>query len=287
MSVIRVVLMIVAVSMVSGCALLDSGLHNNPQRTGRSTSLVEYLYPDGEIPPEEDSAAPHLRLPLRVGLAFVPARVHSRVGPTAAERTRLLEDVRSQFVGLDYVEDIVVIPETYLGAAGNSAGMQQVARTFGVDVMALVSYDQVTHTQQNEQALMYWTLVGAYIFEGTDHETRTFIDLAVVDVATRQLLLRAPGYNERKGDVTLARENESLRRNSREAMKSASEEMQRNLAVELARFEQRMRNQPDDIQVSWREGSGGGSAGLPMLALMGALLLGRRLRAGQSAGASR
>ncbi len=43
-------------------------------RRGVSSSLVDYLYPDGQVPPKHEETTPHLRLPLTVGLAFVPSQ---------------------------------------------------------------------------------------------------------------------------------------------------------------------------------------------------------------------
>ena len=41
-------------------------------RSGVSSSLVDYLYPAGEVPPAVEDSVPYLELPLRVGIAFVP-----------------------------------------------------------------------------------------------------------------------------------------------------------------------------------------------------------------------
>jgi rhombotail lipoprotein len=55
---------------LTGCAQLgcwsSCGAHAQ-----NSSSLVEYLYPHGEAAPQEN-AIPQLRIPLRVGLAFLP-----------------------------------------------------------------------------------------------------------------------------------------------------------------------------------------------------------------------
>lgn len=267
MNTVRISLITLVVLACSGCAWLGENLRGE-RRAGASTSLVGFLYPDGEVPPDVATRVPHLELPLKVGLAFVPATTPSYLGPSPADRLQVLEDVRAAFEGLDYVDSITVIPETYLRGARGASGLQQVARVFDVDVMALVSYDQVSTTRENAQALMYWTIVGAYVFEGTDHDTRTFVDLAVVDVATSKLLLRAPGFDERSGDATLARQGDSLRRNSNAGLRLASERMQANLAVELVAFEERMKAEPDDIELSWRGGGGAfGPAGIVALLL--------------------
>lgn len=262
----------VTLCTLAGCELLDTTFPAE-RRSGASTSLVGYLYPDGEVPPDIAERVPHLQLPLRVGLAFVPSRGYDHDGPTEADKVRLLENVRAQFEALDYIDSIRVIPETYLRGAPGIDGMQQVARVFDVDVMALVSYDQVSRTASNTQSLMYWTIVGAYVFEGTDHDTRTFIDLAVVDVATSKLLLRAPGFDERRGDVTLVRANDALQRNSVRGFNAAAESLGDNLATELAAFERRLEAGPEDVQVSWR--GGGGASGALLIGMLVALLAAR------------
>jgi hypothetical protein len=57
----------VAISLTA-CA----GLFGSSKREGVSSSLVDYLYPDGEEPPGRAVNVPNLELPLKVGLAFVP-----------------------------------------------------------------------------------------------------------------------------------------------------------------------------------------------------------------------
>lgn len=271
---LQLTLVFIALLGLSGCAFLEYG-SNERQRGGSSTSLVGYLYPDGDIPPDVAERVPHLELPLNVGLAFVPANSRFQSGPSEADKNKLLEDVRAQFVGLNYVDAIQVIPETYLRGARGVEGMQQVARAFDVDVMALISYDQVTYTTENPESLLYWTIVGAYLFEGTDHDTRTFVDLAVIDVATSKLLMRAPGFDERRGDTTLARQSKSLRSQSVRGFNAASVVLKQNLAVELVAFEERMKSKPEDVKVSWR--GGGGASGIWVLLGLGLLLM-RRTR---------
>ena len=41
-------------------------------RQGSSSSLVDFLYPDGSVPPEPARELPYLELPISVGIAFVP-----------------------------------------------------------------------------------------------------------------------------------------------------------------------------------------------------------------------
>lgn len=271
---LRIITLTLASLSLSACALFN-GPWDGERRSGASTPLVDFLYPDGAIPPDVAERVPHLNLPLKVGLAFIPDKGYSGALASAASREAMLGSVREKFLSLDYVDQIQVIPSAYLHSGRGRLGLQQVAGIHGVDVMALVSYDQVTSVYENKRALTYWTIVGAYIFEGTDHDTRTFVDLAVIDVATGKLLLRAPGFNDRRGDTTLVEANTALRNNSERGFEEALAMLNQNLSVELAQFEARMKSEPEDITMSWR--GGGGAANVALLLGLCGLGVRRRL----------
>ena len=67
-------------------------------RRGVSSSLVDYLYPDGQVPPEHEETTPHLRLPLTVGLAFVPPGQQLSRSLPEAQKTFLLEKVKKKII---------------------------------------------------------------------------------------------------------------------------------------------------------------------------------------------
>ncbi len=248
------------VVLTTSCSSLW-GLGGSGTRHGTSSSLVDYLYPQGEVPPDVSSTIPHLHLPLRVGVAFVPGTQWSSA-ISEATKMQLLENVKQQFGDRDYIEHIEVIPDTYLRSSKGITGMQQVARLYGADVMALVSYDQVAITEDNAASLFYWTIVGAYFIKGTDNEVQTFVDTAVFDVSTARLLFRAPGTDTSRKHSTAVDTGEAIR-NSRDASFSyAMDGMTENLAVELDGFRERAMEDPTVANVQWKEGSGGGSFGL-------------------------
>ncbi len=255
------------IALVSACTWLwqESGYQ---QREGVSSSLVDYLYPKGEVPPERETTIPRLELPLRVGIAFVPA--DSQYSGTLSEATKndLLNQVKGRFVDLDYVEHIEVIPETYLRSSKGFEGLQQVARLYGVDVMALVSYDQVAATADTKASILYWTIVGAYVIEATANEVQTFVDTAVFDIATQKLLFRAPGINRREFRSTAVENPEKLREQRTEGFTAAMADMTNNLATELDRFEERLEQEPTLAQVEWSEDADGGGAAADWLALL-------------------
>ena len=98
-----------------------------------------------------------------------------------------------------FVAQIVVIPDYYLRNETGFEGLKGVQRLYDVDIMALVSYDQVTHRDDNSLSLGYLTIVGAYLLKGSRHDVTTLMDLAVVDPASRALILRAGGTDSRHG----------------------------------------------------------------------------------------
>ncbi|MCL4781100.1 MAG: rhombotarget lipoprotein [Gammaproteobacteria bacterium] len=257
-----------AVVVLGGCTAWFDAFTPAVTRTGVSSSLVDYLYPDGQIPPDFDEQVPRLKLPLRVGIAFVPQPSQAgSEGPAEALKNEVLQKVREQFKARKYIASIEVIPDTYLRSTRGFEGMQQVARLYAVDVMALVSYDQLAATGDNKLALTYWTIVGAYVIKGTENQTQTFVDTAVFDVASRKLLFRAPGVDNRERTSTAIEAAEVSRAVRAESFAAAMASMGTNLAAELDRFEQRLKDEPEIASVEWKAGSGGGG-GSPDPALL-------------------
>lgn len=264
---VRVVAAVAVATVVGGCAgtggfcVWDCG-----SRTTRSTSLVQYLYPDGAVP---EPAVPRLQLPLRVGLAFLPGG-YGPEGVDEQRRRDLLESVKSRFAAKPYVSEIVVIPETYLRTGRDALPIDQVSRLYSLDLVALVAYDQVAHREENALAVSYLTIVGAYLLPGSRHEVHTLVDLAVVDPATRQLVLRAGGASTGKGTSTLAGQQRELRTDQAAGFEDAVAKMSDNLVVELDRFEREVKDGRARVQVSQRDGQQGGAGDLGVL---GALAL--------------
>ncbi len=255
-------------TLLTGCSALWnwSGGH----RQGASSSLVDYLYPAGEVPPPVSQTVPHLELPLSVGLAFVPGQ--NPYGTISeATKMQLLEKVKGQFLDRPYIGHIEVIPDTYLRSSKGVTGMQQVARVYGVDVMALVSYDQVAVSEENPSGFLYWTIVGSYFIKATSNEVQTFVDTAVFDVNTARLLFRAPGADTMSDRSTLVEAGETVRRARDTSFGTAMRQMSANLAAELDQFEERVKSDPTVASTAWKEGHGGGGS-FSVIALLGLLL---------------
>jgi rhombotail lipoprotein len=253
------------VLMMAGCSTLWNW--GAETRSGVSSSLVDYLYPAGEVPPDIQDTIPYLELPLRVGIAFVPPQ-GGRSAISEATKVELLENVKAEFIDREFIEHIEVIPETYLRSSKGINGMQQVARLYGVDVMALVSYDQVAVSEDNAASFLYWTIVGSYVIKATSNEVQTFVDTAVFDVKTARLLFRAPGLDRSSDRSTLVESSEVVRKTRDASFAAAMASMTQGLAMELDRFRERVKEDATVANVEWKPGSGGGSVGIGFLLLL-------------------
>ncbi len=232
-------------------------------QTARYTSnVVDYLYPEGaeaQVP-----SIPHLSLPLKVGVAFVPGE-ESYYAPhsiTEQQKMELSERIAAEFRDLEFVEHIELIPSAYLSAGGGFTNLDQIQAMYGVDVMALISYDQVQHTDEDWLSLSYWSIVGMYVIEGEENDTSTMVDAAVFDIKSRKLLFRAPGLSHVEGTATPINQSEQLRLDSLEGLQLASDDLVLKLRGELIRFQERVKDAPEEYVIEHEPGYvGGGSTG--------------------------
>ncbi len=261
----RFLIFMTFITTLNGCALFGEYRERHVQ----STSLVSFLYPKGKVP-MKDKPNPVLNLPLRVGLAFIPDN-RSQTTITLATKNELLENVKHAFDGKAYVDEIIIIPEIYLQGSGGYGTLDQVNNLYQLDVIALVSYDQIVNGRDNLLSLSYLTIVGAYILPGSGFDVSTMIDLAVIDVPSRSILFRSAGTNLLdKNIVAGAYTSQAYRKKQNKGFIMAMQQMQANLHLELNKFEQRLRKRdPNDrIQVRHREGYSGGSVSTLMIALL-------------------
>jgi rhombotail lipoprotein len=259
---------------LSGCASWS----DSNSRTQRGT-VVEYLYPKGERPTLAP-AIPELRLPLRVGIAFVPGE---RFGDLSeAERNLLLNKVKAAFANRPYISAIEVIPGAYLRAGGGFDNLQQAARMFNVDVVTLLSYDQVQFNDSNRLSLLYWTIVGAYLVNGDQYDVNTLVDASVFDVSSRTLLFRAPGTSQIKGSSPLVKFSEVSREARSEGFRKAIDSLIPQLDQQLESFKIRVKEEKVARVVEKPGYSGGdsGLAGLGLIGLAAALAVARKRRGG-------
>jgi rhombotail lipoprotein len=240
-------------------ALTGCGYYFKQQRHHNS-SVFQYLYPDreGYI---ETPGIPRLALPLKVGIAFVPEET-GPAGQTLTEKDKmeLMAEVSSYFKKYDFVKSIEIIPSAYLVQKGSFANLYQIRTMYGVDVITLVSYDQMQFTDEGIASISYWTIVGAYIVPGEKNDTHTMVDASVYDIQSRKMLFRAPGVSHIKSKATLVNLSEQLRGDSLQGFKDASKDLIVNLEMQLELFKEKVKESPADYQVVYNPGyTGGGS----------------------------
>ncbi len=239
--------------LAPGCLL------RNESRSSHATSVIQFLYPNDDHH-VETPGIPVLSLPLRVGVAFVPGAGEFNSDLSAEAKAELLKRVAAEFKGLPYIKSIEVIPPSYLRPSGGFENLDQIRTMFGVDVIALVSYDQIQFTHEGLMSLAYWTIVGAYVVEGERNDTQTLMDCVVLDIASRKMLFRAPGTSRIKADATPIDLSEELRRDSRRGFEQADNEMIAGLKTELENFKVRVKESPDEFKVEHKPGyTGAGS----------------------------
>ena len=266
--------LLVIVVLLAGCETLSWFGGSGGPRQGSSSSLVDYLYPNGEEPPPVDQQIPTLTLPLRVGLAFVPTNAQGNNPLSEARKTELLGRTKTAFQGREYLREIVVIPDTYLRSSRGFDAVDQIARLYKLDVIALVSHDQIAQSSDRSSSFLYWTIVGAYVVEGTQNEVQTLVDTAVFDIPTRSLLFRAPGIDKVTKDATLIGTPEQVRKTQDESFGRAMDQMTGNLDKELEVFRQRIASEgAAKVVHAGSAGPGSGSGSVDGLVVFALLLL--------------
>ncbi|WP_445773150.1 rhombotarget lipoprotein [Shewanella sp.] len=229
-----------SVCLLSSCSMMVS------QQAGKqsvSSSLMDFLYPKKEDRAVLNEEIPVLTLPVKVGIAFVPSSGWQNRSMHKKDEYELLEKVKASFVKYDYIDRIEVIPSTYLAGGEGFTTLEQVGRLYNVDVIALVSYDQVTQSVENNAALLYWTIVGMYVIPGNENTIQTFVDTAVFDIKSRKMLFRAPGISKLEKRTTAIGIDETIAEKSMEGFDIAVKDMTKNLDDELARFKVRVKEE--------------------------------------------
>ncbi len=264
-------------------ALLALALGCAHSSHSRSTSLVDFLYPKGSRQPALQPTVPHLRLPLRVGVAFVPqgyARYSEHSprdtvggGITEQQQIDLMRGVAERFAEETTVESIELVPGAYLRPYGGFANLDQLRRLYALDLIVLLSYDQVQFTDQGWDSLSYWTLVGAYMVPAERNATHTLLDAAVFDIESRKLLFRAPGTSTVSGRATPVNLGEDLRRDAARGFDEAARDLAANLDAALVDFRARVKENPAEVRVTNRSGGTyAGDGGWALLLLVAPLV---------------
>lgn len=264
-------LLLVSVLLMAGCS---------SQQVGTKSSVVDYLYPKEKGKVVEPSM-PVLKLPIKLGIAFVPeqsARSHGSnfwagyseisSGLTETKKSQIIGQVSSYFKKYNFIGEIQEIPTAYLTPGGSFANLEQIKTMHGVDVIALVSYDQVQFTDASFLSVSYWTIVGAYLVSGEKNDTNTLMDTVVYDIASKKMLFRAPGTSIVKGRSTPVNLSEELRADSLKGFEQAAKNMIVNLDVELAKFREKAKQNPEQIKVVRSSISSGGGGAMDLWTLV-------------------
>ncbi len=263
---------LVAIIILAGCA------HH---QSSQSTSVVDFLYPEGTSQALERNI-PQLRLPLTVGVAFVPENYFaSNQTLTPLKQEQILREVAQRFENQPFIEQIEMIPSAYLRPKGGFANLQQLKRLYHIDVIALISYDQMQFTDQTKASIAYWTLVGAYLIKGEQNDTHTLMDTAVFDIDSQQLLFRAPGSHQLKSSATPIDLEHELRQNSAASFDHAATQMVDNLELALQRFKDEVKNKPEKVQLQYKHSASYGAGtidGILMMLLVGFALCWLKIR---------
>lgn len=254
----RLVILTIIILLLTACSDLWN-IGNYKKRQGSASSLVEYLYPDGRIPPGIMEKIPQIKVPMSLGIAFVPNHSYNRssYSLTEAHKNALLEKIKKQFISRPEIQAIKIIPSHYLIRKGGYNDLRRIAALYGVEQVALVSYDQTAFIHHNPLSLTYWTIVGAYIIPGNSHNLQTFVDIAVIDVRTTKLILRAAGQHSIKHVSTAVAQRASFRKISQKSFTEAVQLMSTNLDTALEEFKVRLRQGSKEAKITYAPGYSG------------------------------
>jgi rhombotail lipoprotein len=271
----------------------------------RRAGVLDYLYPSGAKPePPQDV---HLAIPLRVGVAFAPASSEGQsmsqplftlsggfnygISLDESDKQRLLQRVVDAFKGTEGVQSIQIIPSTYLKPGGGFENVDQLRSLLGIDLIAILSYEQSQYQEYNKASFTYWTLVGAYVVKGNKNDTHTFVDTSVFDIPSRALLFNAAGQCKNTASATALEASEQLRKDSLAGFQKAVDDMIVQLQGALVAFREQGKSGTvhgagtPGLSVSHADGAGGGggtgagASGLELLAAFALLACASRRRA--------
>jgi rhombotail lipoprotein len=199
-------------------------------------SLIDYLYPNVQAPQEEPvaPAAVDITLPAKVGIAFAPDQVALL---SEKDKLELLQRIKAEFTRYPQFSAVEVIPSQHLSMGGGFANLDQLRLMYGIDLAALISYDQMQHTDQGFKSISYWTIVGMYVIEGEKNDTNTMMDISLFHIPSRKMLLHAAGTSQVKESATIINLSEQLRSDSLSGFSQATDNMINNLREELGKLQ--------------------------------------------------
>ena len=283
----------VALAAILACACV------NTAQTRQSSSVVDYLYPRdefGQFEKHEPVDELTLSLPARVGIAFVPSGEkrgafyseggevskrfqQSGLGFDETLRRGLLARVAASFEARPEIASIEILPTHQLRVGGGFDEIERLGALYGLDLVALVSYDQIQFGRENANAWTYLTLVGALAVEADETETRTLLDTSVFDIRSRTLLVTASGMSTETDRSTPLETQKAVRVAAKSGFETATSDLIASLGEGLERMTESVKagtaRGPGSpaVKVEVRPGNHGvagfGWAHLLMLAVLG------------------
>ncbi|MEX8518615.1 MAG: rhombotarget lipoprotein [Leptothrix sp. (in: b-proteobacteria)] len=224
---------------LTGCASMEAG---NKQR--QVASVLSFLFPGKQEPEPPSERIAELKVPFRIGVAFVPDTAAAEFRLAEAERQGLASKVRDAFAGYPFIGHIEIVPSLYLEPGGGFANLERVGSLLNLDVVALISYDQVQHADASGWSFLYWTGVGAYVIEGDHYEALTAVECTVFDIRSHRLLMRAGATSTNKGDATLVSFSEKARAGRAQSFAEAMDRMVASLQQEVRTFRDKAPKDP-------------------------------------------
>lgn len=225
--------------LVGACASMEK---TTKQR--QVASVLAYLFPGAEQTPPIPDRVAELKVPFRLGVAFVPDSADPQFRLPESERLKLAGEVRSAFAGYPFISELVVVPSVYLEPGGGFANLDRIAALLKLDVITLISFDQVQNAGATGWSFLYWTGVGAYVINGDQYDILTAVETAVFDIRSRRLLMRAGGISTIKGTATMVGFSEKAREARTRGFNDAIKEMIGNLHREVKAFRERAPKDP-------------------------------------------
>jgi len=225
---------VVALALIVGPVLaLSTGCSTHKQL--RSNAL-EFLYPKGAA--AEPAQEVRLQLPVRVGVAFAPPGATWQDTFSEVQKRALLGKIAEAFRLREGIASVDAIPSSHVTPGGGFENLDRIRSAFGIDLIALVSYDQIQFSESGRSSIWYWTIVGAYLVKGEKNQTRTVMDAVVYDIPSRSMLFNASGQSTGAGSSTPVDMDKTLRAEQERGFDAATADLIQNLDVALAAFQE-------------------------------------------------
>lgn len=206
----------------------------------RRANVLEHLYPEGK--PASPASVVQLDLPVHVGVAFVPEAADSGMAGLPAQEQALLERARKAFETAEGLGRIEVVPESFVTRQGGFENVRQIRSALGVDLIALISFDQTQFDDPNLASITYWTIAGAYVVPGNENETHTLVYVSVFDIESQALLMNASGESKVEGRTTAMNVERSMREDRVTGFELAVDDMIQHLDDALRQFREQVKS---------------------------------------------